>query len=200
MPAHEDHPQPLAHRDADHEIEDLFLKRVSWRALSPAVTEKELHQCLEAARWAPSTYNEQEWRFLYAMAGSDEFETFFDLLGEGNQPWCRDAGVLLAVCSLTKFTRNGKPNTVHEYDAGASAMCFALQAAAIGLTAHQMAGFDKGRARHELGLPDDAEVHSMIALGRPGDPDKLSEDYRKLEEPTGRKPLAEISTAGKWSF
>ena len=200
MPAHPKHPQPLQNRTADHEIEPLFLKRVSWRALTPEVSGQELHRCLEAARWASSTYNEQEWRFLYAKHGTDTFATFHGFLAEGNQPWAKDAGWLLVVCSLTKFTRNDKPNTVHEYDAGASAMCFALQAAAIGLTAHQMGGFDRGKARAQLGVPEHAELHAMIALGRPGDPDTLSEDYQKLEEPTGRKPLAEISGEGKWAF
>ena len=194
------HVDPLTVRQPDHPIEDQFLRRVSWRALTPEVSRDQLHQCLEAARWTCSTYNEQEWRFLYAMAGTDEFDRFFGLLAEGNQPWCKNAGVLLAVCSTTKMSRNGNPNPVHAYDAGAAAFAFGLQASASGLVAHQMVGFDKGRARVELKLPDDVEIHAMVALGGHGDPTTLDEGYRELETPNDRKPIAEISCEGVYSL
>ena len=195
-----EHADPLAVREPDHPIEPLFLKRVSWRALTPDVTEAELKQCLEAARWTCSTYNEQEWRFLYALHGTPAFDTFFGLLDEGNQAWCDTAGALLLVASTTTMSRNGNPNPVHQYDAGAAAFAFGLQATALGLTAHQMVGFNNSRARTELSLPDGVEPHAMIALGKAGDPSKLPEDYQKIEKPSDRKPLAEISCEGGWSL
>lgn len=199
-PQHAEHADPLSVREAAHPIEPLFLKRVSWRALTPEVSEAELKTCLEAARWTCSTYNEQEWRFCYAQRGSEHWATFFGLLAEGNQPWCETAGWLLVVCSKTKMSRNGNPNPVHTYDAGAAAFALSLQATASGLVAHQMVGFDRSRARVELALPDDVECHAMIALGRPGDPSTLAEGYRELEHPNGRKPQEDIACEGPYSL
>ena len=194
------HVDPLTVREADHPIEPLFLRRVSWRALTPEITRDQLLTCLEAARWTCSTYNEQEWRFLYAMAGTPEWDQFFGLLAEGNQPWCETAGALVLVCSTTKMSRNGNPNPVHAYDAGAAAFAFSLQATQLGLVSHQMVGYDRTRARVELNLPDDVEPHAMIALGGHGDPASLAESYREMEHPNGRKPLGEISCEGTWSL
>ena len=194
------HADPLSVREADHPIEPLFLKRVSWRALTPEISRDQLMQCLEAARWTCSTYNEQEWRFLYAMAGTPEWDRFFGLLVEGNQAWCESAGALLLVASTTKMSRNGNPNPVHEYDAGAAAFALSLQATALGLVSHQMAGFDRSRARVELGLPENVEPHAMIALGGLGEKSSLSDDYQEMEVPSGRKPLAEIACEGGWGL
>jgi len=194
-------PDPLEHRKADWPIETLFLRRWSPRAMSgePLRTE-ELKSLFEAARWAPSTYNEQEWRFLYARRDTDHWQTFFGLLVEGNQAWCHRAAVLVVVVSHKVFSRNGKPNPVHTFDAGAAWENLALQGAALGLVVHGMAGFDRERARQALRVPEDYEVEAMIAMGRPGSPDELSPELRKLENPSGRKKVEEITCEGPFAF
>ncbi len=195
------HPDPLTVRKADHPIEPLFLKRWSPRALSGAsVSEAELHRLFEAARWAPSSYNEQEWRYLYARRDTPNWQTFMNILMEANQAWCKDAAALIVVLSKKTFTKTGKPNGVHSFDAGLSAMALLLQAAAMGLVGHGMAGFDKDKARSDLKIPDDFNVEAMIAIGHHGDPDKLPEAYRGGEVPSGRKNINEIAREGVFAF
>lgn len=194
-------PDPLAHRKADHPILDLFLKRWSPRAMTgQPLTDAELSTLFEAARWAPSTYNEQEWRYLYAKNGSAHWPAFFGLLMEANQTWCRNAAVLLVVLSKKTFARNGKPNPVHTFDTGASFENLALQAAHMGLVCHGMAGFNKSVARATLKVPDDYEIEAMVALGRPADTDVLSKELADREVPSDRKPIAEITCEGPFGF
>lgn len=194
-------PDPLAHREADHPIESIFLKRWSPRAMSgEAITDAELNSLFEAARWAPSTYNEQEWRFLYARRDTDHWPTFFNLLVEANQSWCAQAGVLCLVASHKVFERNGKPNPVHTFDSGAAFENLCLQGATMDLVVHGMAGFQQAKARVDLQIPDDYEVEAMFAIGRPGDMDDLPEALRERETPSGRKPIAEITCEGPFAF
>lgn len=194
-------PDPLDHRQADHPIEEIFLRRWSPRAMTgEGIRAEELMRLFEAARWAPSTYNEQEWRFLYAHRDTDHWQTFFDLLVDANQAWCDKAGVLVVVLSHKVFERNGKENPVHTFDAGAAFENLALQGAMMDLVVHGMAGFDQDAARKNLDVPDDYAVEAMIALGKPGDPDQLSEQMREREKPTGRKPVEEIAREGKFGF
>lgn len=164
------------------------------------VTEEELLSVFEAARWAPSTYNEQEWRFLYARRDTPLWPTFFDLLVEANQSWCKRAAVLVVVLARNRFTRNGKPNIVHLFDAGSAWQNAALQASSMGLVAHGMAGFDFEKARLALQVPDQFDVAAMFALGRPGDPDLLPESYRKLEVPSPRRPTKSSICEGAFDF
>jgi nitroreductase len=193
-------PDPLKHRKADHPIETLFLKRWSPRSLRGEVSETELNRLFEAARWAPSTYNEQEWRYLYARKGGQHWDTFFNLLVEGNKAWCHLASVLVVVLSKKTFAKNGKPNPVHTFDAGLSSMALMLQAAAMALIAHGMAGFDREKARTDLKVPDDFQPEAMIAIGRPGDTDDLPENLRGGEVPSGRKPIREFAREGAFAF
>src|SRR4051812_18161370 len=107
-------PDPSEHRSADHPIEPIFVNRWSPRAMSgEAISDAERMSLFEAARWAPSTYNEQEWRFLYARRGTANWNTFFDLLVPPNQAWCGLAAMLIVVLSHKVFSRNGNPNPVH---------------------------------------------------------------------------------------
>jgi nitroreductase len=156
----------------------------------------ELLTLFEAARWAPSTRNEQEWRFFYARRGTPHWDAFHGLLAEGNKTWCAKAAVLVIVVSRTRFSNSGGANPVHSYDCGAAWQNLALQAAAMGLVAHGMAGFDYAKAREVLRLPDDQAVEAMIALGRAGDPADLPDDLQAREKPSGRKPVAEIIHEG----
>ncbi len=165
-----------------------------------SLSDAQLNSLFEAARWAPSTYNEQEWRFLYAHRDSEHWSTFFDLLMEANQTWCEKAAVLVVVVSHKVFERNGKPNPVHTFDAGAAFENLCLQGAAMNLVVHGMAGFNRGNARRELNVPDDYEVEAMIAIGPPGDPAELPEQLQEREVPTGRKSIDEIRCEGPFSF
>ncbi len=189
------------HRKPDHPIEPIFLDRWSPRAMSgQPITDAERMSLFEAARWAPSTYNEQEWRFLYARRDTPPWPMFFGLLVEANQAWCQNAGLLIVVLSCRFFSRNGKPNPVHTFDCGAAFENLALQGAAMGLVVHGMAGFDRASARTELQVPDEYDVEAMIAVGRPGDPAQLPEELRQREAPSGRKPVAEFVCEGRFSF
>lgn len=194
-------PNPYDHRKADHSIEPIFINRWSPRAMSgEPISQAELNRLLEAARWAPSTYNEQEWRFLYARRDDQHWKTFFGLLVEANQLWCKDAAVLIVVLSKKTFTRNGKPNPVHTFDSGLASQNLLLQGSVMGLVTHGMAGFDRDKARKELHVPDDYDVEAMIAVGRPGDPDALPEELAEREIPSGRKKIQEFARPGPFSF
>jgi nitroreductase len=105
----------------------------------------------------------------------------------------------MVVLSHKVFARNGKPNPVHTFDAGAAFENLALQGAAMGLVVHGMAGFDRGRARATLGVPEDYDVEAMVAVGRPGDPDELPPELRAREVPSGRRPIAEIAGEGPFA-
>lgn len=188
-------------RKPDRPIEPIFVRRWSPRAMTGApVSAGDLATVFEAARWAPSTYNEQEWRFLYAHREGPHWATFFDLLAEGNRAWCHQAGVLIVVLSHKLFARNGKPNPVHTFDAGAAFENLALQGCAMGLVVHGMMGFDYAKARSALAVPDDYAVEAMVALGHPGDPASLPEALRKIEAPSQRKPVTELVREGQFSF
>ncbi len=188
------------HRTADHPIEPIFLDRWSPRAMSGApVDPSDLMRLFEAARWAPSTYNEQEWLFLYAHRETPQWPAFFGLLMEANQIWCARAGVLIVVLSHKVFGRNGMPNPVHTFDAGAAFENLALQGTSMGLVVHGMAGFDRGKTRATLRIPDHYEIEAMVAVGHPGDPADLPEALREREAPSGRKPVAEIAREGPFA-
>jgi nitroreductase len=194
-------PDPEKYRQPDHPIEKILLRRWSPRAMSgESIADTELLTLFEAARWAPSTYNEQEWRFLYARKDAPHWKTFFDLLMEANQAWCEQAAVLVVVCSHQVFARNGKPNPVHTFDSGAAFENLALQGTAMGLVVHGMAGFDRSKARADLGVPDDYDVEAMIAIGKPGNPAILPAELRERETPTGRKPVSELICEGPFAF
>ena len=194
-------PNAETQRQAEFPIESLFLRRWSPRALSgEELTNDELMRLFEAARWAPSTFNEQEWRFLYGRRETPEWPLFFDLLVEANQAWCGRAAVLVVILARKTFARNGKPNKVHLFDAGSAWENLALQAAAMDLVAHGMMGFDFDKARTTLKVPEEFAVAAMCALGRPGDPAELPEEMRAKEVPSGRRPVRESICEGVFAF
>jgi nitroreductase len=189
------------YRQAERAIEPLFVKRWSPRAMSgEPISEQELMTLFEAARWSPSSYNEQPWRFLYARREGPHWQTFFDLLVEFNQSWTHSAAVLVVVLSRSHFTHNRQPNPVHSFDAGAAWQGLALQGAAMGLVTHGMAGFDAERAREALQVPDDYDVEAMIAIGRPGRSEDLPKELQAQEVPNGRRPVAETVCEGPFKL
>lgn len=189
------------HRTAEHPIEPIFLDRWSPRAMSgESISREELMRLFEAARWAPSTYNEQEWRFVYARRETPAWDIFFSLLVESNQIWCKNAAALVVVVGSKLFQRNGKPNPVYQFDCGSAFENAALQGTAMGLVVHGMQGFHYGMAHTEIGVPENYEVIAMFAVGRPGDPAGLPEKFREMEKPGPRKPLREIVSEGRFNF
>jgi nitroreductase len=194
-------PKAEDHRKPEYPIESLFIRRWSPRAMTgEPLSDEELMRLFEAARWAPSTYNEQEWRFLYARRDTPHWVTFFDLLMEANQAWCKDAAVLVVALARKTFSRNEKPNPVHLFDTGSAWQNLALQATAMGIVSHGMAGFDFDKARSALRVPDQYAVAAMFALGRPGDPDKLPTELRERETITDRRPVRESICEGAFCF
>jgi len=184
-------------RQADHPIDKLFLDRWSPRAMSGgAIPEKELMVLFEAARWAPSSGNNQPWRILYARRNTEHWPLFFNLLTEGNQIWVRNAAALLLFISKTTFDHNGKPSQTHSYDTGAAWENLALQGALKGYVVHGMEGFDYLRAKTELKIPDGFMVEAMAAVGMPGIKEELPETLQQRESPNERRTLAKTICEG----
>lgn len=188
-------------REPEHEVDELFLDRWSPRAMSgEGVSEEELMSLFEAARWAPSSFNNQPWRILYARRDTEHWPTFLGLLVEGNRAWAQNAAALLLFVSKETFDHSGEPYPTHSFDTGAAWENLALQATLRGLVTHGMQGFDYERARAELNIPEGFRVEAMAAVGRPGDPSTLPERTRAREKPSARKPLSEITREGPFNF
>jgi len=188
-------------RKADYPIEKLFLDRWSPRAMSgEEIPEEELKVLFEAARWAPSSFNNQPWRILYARRNSEHWPLFFDLLVEGNKVWAKNAAALLLFISKTTFDHNGKPSITHTFDTGAAWENLALQCFLKGFVVHGMQGFDYDRAREVLKIPEGFTVEAMMAVGKPGDKESLPEKLREKEFPSDRKKLSETICEGPFRF
>lgn len=180
-------------------INPLILNRWSPRSMSgEPLSEQELLSLFEAARWAPSSYNNQPWRFLYAKKDSPEWPLFFNLMIPFNQEWAKNAAALLVVVSAKLFSHNNKPCRTHSFDTGAAWMSLALQASTLGLVAHGMAGFDYEKAAKDLEIPDTHQVEAMVAIGKPAPKEKLPEALREKEAPSSRNPVAAFVIAGKF--
>jgi nitroreductase len=194
-------PNPDQYRRPDYPIEPLLYRRWSPRSMSgEPVSEEQMLTLFEAARWAPSTYNEQEWRFLYARRETSHWSSFFELLMDANRIWCERAAVLVVVLARKTFSRNGKPNPVHLFDTGSAWENLALQATAMGLVTHGMAGFDFEKARTVLGVPDVYAVAAMVAVGKPGNANELPEELRERESISGRRPVRDSICEGPFRF
>lgn len=188
---------PMASRDSAHGVAPLFVRRWSPRALSgEPITDAELKRLFEAARWAPSSYNEQPWRMVYAMRDTPEWEKFFGALVEFNQMWTKNAAVLLVFVSRQTFASKEGTNDCASFDTGSAWMSLALQASMMGLVAHGMAGFDREKIGEIIGLPKDHRVEAMAAIGRPGDIGVLPERMQKGETASGRNPMDKIVFRG----
>ncbi|MFQ5629130.1 MAG: nitroreductase family protein, partial [bacterium] len=151
-------------------------------------------------RWAPSSFNEQPWRFLVATKDEPvEFERMLQCLAEANQSWAQHAPVLMLTVASLQFARNGKPNRHALHDVGLAVANLSVQATAIDLSVHQMAGFDREKARDTYNIPEDYEVVTALALGYPGEPNSLPNALQQMERaPRKRKPLGDIAFANKW--
>jgi nitroreductase len=176
-------------RQVGHPVERIFVDRWSPRAMSgEEIPSDQLLSLFEAARWAPSSMNNQPWRMLYATRTSSSWPMFFDLLVDSNKVWCAKAAVLLAVISKTTL-ENGKPCRTHSYDSGAAWVSLALQGSMLGYVVHGIQGFDYERARTVLNIPDEYQVEAMAAVGVPGNPEELPEALQARELPSDRRTL-----------
>ena len=187
-------------RVADHPIEQIFLERWSPRAFTgEAMGQEALLTILEAARWAPSSYNSQPWRFVYAHRGTPAWDRLFGLLVAGNQGWAAQAAVLLVLASKVTMAPRGTEMESHSHsaDAGAAWQNLSLQAVRMGWHTHGMVGFDIPRAATELGIPDGYRVEMMIAVGkRAKDASLLPEMFRGMETPNGRNGVESFAFEG----
>lgn len=184
-------------RKSKYGVNPLILNRHSPRALSgEAVAKDDLMALFEAASWAPSSYNGQPWRFIYAEKGSANWDKFFGLMVEFNQNWAKNAGALVVIISRNNFEHNGQPAQTHSFDAGAAWENMALEAVSRGLVTHGMQGFDYEKAREVLGVPADYTVEAMIAVGKQGKKEDLPADLQGMEVLSERKPVEGIVMEG----
>lgn len=187
--------------NTQYPIHDIIAQRWSPLAFANKPVEPEkLCSVLEAARWAASSYNEQPWSFIVAVKEQpEEFERLLSCLAEGNQEWARNAPVLMISVAKLHFERNGKENRHAFHDVGAAAALLALQATALNLFIHQMAGFDVAKVWETYGIPDGYEPVAAIALGYHGNPQDLSERLQQRElNPRTRKSLETFVFTGNW--
>jgi nitroreductase len=193
----------LMHKPApsDFPVHELIRERWSPRAFADKpVPQNVLRSIFEAARWAPSSNNEQPWSYIVATKDDkDNFERMLSVLVEFNVNWARGAPVLaLAVARLT-FAKNNAPNPNAQYDTGAASALLSVEATAHGLAVHQMAGFDPEKARQVFGIPAGWEPIAALAIGYPGDPASLPHPLKDRElAPRTRKPITEFVMAGHW--
>lgn len=194
----------VGNRTADHPIDPLFLERWSPRAFTgEGIPEADLMTMFEAARWAPSSYNSQPWRFVYARRDTPHWPAMLGLLNEFNQSWAKDAAAVVVLASSSTMLPPGKdapvPSHSHSLDAGSAWAQLALQATRMGWHAHGMVGFDMDRAFAELGFAEGYRVEMALVIGRKGDSSKLPEMLAAREHPSDRKPLAETVFEGKFN-
>ena len=182
-------------REPEHEVDSIFTDRWSPRAfLSEPLPEHQIKTLFEAARWAPSCYNEQPWLFIYATEPENRRKLVSVLVAK-NQRWAEKCPLLMFVLARRKFQQSGKENRHAPFDAGAAWVSLALQARRMGLYAHAMAGFNLEKAYEVLGVSkDEYLIMAAIAVGRKGDADQLPDDLRAMESPNTRKPLSEVAT------
>jgi nitroreductase len=192
------------HADPEHEILDVIRQRWSPRAFDPAkgVAPRDLRRIFEAARWAPSSFNEQPWRFVVTDRDRTPaaFADLLESLDGWNHDWAKHAPVLVLVALSTRLQRTGHPNQSAWYDTGQAVGFLTLQATGMGLAVRQMEGFDRVRAREVCQVPETFEPLIAMAIGYEGDPDLLqSERHRAAErQPRQRQSAETFVFEGAW--
>jgi nitroreductase len=182
-------------------IHELLATRRSPRQFSDdPIAPQTISALLEAARWAPSSFNEQPWSFLVATRDDPvNHERIVNCLTENNQRWGRSAPLLMITVAGMTFQRTGRPNRHAFHDLGLAVANLTLQATALGLGVHQMAGFDPIRAREAFSIPDGHEAVTAVAIGYPKRPEQMNEEERQRElQPRSRKPLISFVFQGSW--
>lgn len=185
----------------DHDIEILLRSRWSPRAFDERpITRAEILRLLEAARWAPSCANEQPWRFVVvSRSDAAAFDRLLACLVEGNRKWAARASLLIVLVAKLTFDRNGAPNKYAQHDVGLALGNLLLQATAMGIAGHPMAGFDAESTRMACHIPDGFDPVSVTALGYPGHPDSLEDPYRAREIASReRLTIGQLAFSGAW--
>lgn len=185
-------------------IHELIANRWSGRAYdaSKAVSHEQIISLCEAARWAPSCFGDEPWRFVVWNKNTDltSWQKAFDCLVPGNQEWVKDAPVLLLTCADTLFGHNQKPNRFGQYDTGAAAENLCLQAQDLGLMAHQMGGFNADAARNAFSIPEQFTLMAMVAVGYAADIKTVTGEALDRETiARKRKPLSELFFDSAWN-
>ena len=190
----------MTQRHADHPVDPIFLRRWSPRAFDRSVIpDADLATIFEAARWAPSAFNYQPWRLLYAKREGADWDRFLSLLVPFNQSWAVNASVLIYLCSDTLMEMKPgqtSPSHTHSFDTGAAWASMALQATMLGYYAHGMAGVEWERVQAELKVPARIRVDAACVIGRVGSLDVLDAKLQAREVPSDRKPVADFAFAG----
>ena len=191
-------------RVCDYPIDPLFTSRWSPRSLTgEAMHENDLMQLLEAARWAPSAYNVQPWRFIYALRDTPQWAPIFSSLNPVNQSWAQNASALVVIASDTHMVLPGKtersPNRWHSFDCGSAWVSLAFQATLSGWSAHDLAGFNPEALRPAISAPADFTLETVVVIGKKGPPEALSAELQAREAPNARRPLTQTCFHGKWS-
>lgn len=188
-------------RNTDPRVLPLIAERWSPRAFDGSpIPQGDLDVILEAAALAPSAFNYQPWRFLYAHRDDANWELFLSLLVPFNASWANEAGLLLFIVSDSVMQQGeaANPSHSHSFDAGAAWAQMALQATALGYHAHGMTGIDFDRTKSELSVPDSFRIEAAVAIGRRASPEILPEGLRDREVPSDRKPVSSLASAGKF--
>ena len=188
-------------RTSEYKVDNIFINRWSPRAMSgEEITEEELFSLFEAARWAPSSHNNQPWRFVYAKRDTEYWKKLFNFLVEGNQAWVKNAAAVVVAISKSVSDYNGSFIRTHSFDTGAAWENIALQGSLNGLVVHGMSGLDYDKATSGLGLTDEFKVEMMFAVGKPGKIEELPEKLQEIEKPSGRKNISEFISEGEFNF
>jgi len=185
----------------EHPVHELIRERWSPRAFSEKeISSEDLRSVFEAARWAPSSSNEQPWSFIVATRNdSENFAKALLPLVEFNVNWAKNAYVLGFAVAKSAFAKNHTPNRNAQYDTGAAMSQLTTEATSRGILVHQMAGFDPDTAREVFEIPSGWDALAAFAMGYPGDPATLPQPYRDRETaPRVRKPIREFVMSGKW--
>lgn len=189
--------------DTEQKIEKVIAERWSSRAYDATmqVSHEDIIALCEAARWAPSCYGDEPWRFVIWDRYKDEssWQQALDCLAQGNQEWAKNAPILILVASVKTFRHNDKDNRWNGYNTGAASVSLCLQATALGLMSHQMGGFDGDKLKSTFSLPDNIELWAMNAIGHPAALDSLDEQQLERElNQRERRPLSEQFFSGGW--
>lgn len=185
-------------------INDLAARRWSPRAFDAqrGVTPQQAQALIEAARWAPSCFGEEPWRFLVwdRARNAQGWQQAFDCLSDNNKKWVKNVPLLFLSCADSKL-KNGNPNRWAQYDTGMASLALVLEALAQGLVSHQMGGFDIAKARAVFAIPETFTPMAMIAVGYQAEPGILDEETRAKElKARGRNPVAERFYSGSWEL
>ncbi|MBA3752401.1 nitroreductase family protein [Candidatus Dependentiae bacterium] len=182
-----------------YHVVDLLKNRWSPRAMSgESLEHEELLTLFEAARWAPSSYNHQPWRFVYATRTMPEWEMFLNLMVPFNREWAQNAAVALLVLSHKIFEYNNTFSRTHSFDTGAATQNLALQGFAMDLVVHGIEGFDYDKARIECEVPDSYDIQAMFVVGKKGPVTVLPLELQKREIPSDRLKTEELIFKGKF--